>query len=254
MRSPIPWMGGKRRLAKEILPMFPEHTCYVEPFSGGAALLFMRSEPAKVEVLNDIDGELVNFYRVVKHHMLEFCNQFRWAVTSRQVFEWMKVTPPDTLTDIQRAARFYYLQKLAFGAKASGRSFGTSATTRPRLNLVRLEEDMSDTHARLAHVLIERLPWEECIRRYDRPHTLFFLDPPYWRLTGYTGPRLKLADYQAMARVLGEISGRAILTINAHADMRQVFAAHRIREVGTEYTVGGRKGRGPRRELVVRNW
>lgn len=146
MKSPVPWMGGKRRLAKHILPMFPSHTCYVEPFAGGAALLFMRSEPAQVEVLNDVDGELVNFYRVVKHHMLEFCSQFRWAVTSRKVFEWCNATPPEILTDIQRAARFYYLQKLAFGAKSSGRSFGTSATTRPRLNLVRLEEDVSDTH------------------------------------------------------------------------------------------------------------
>lgn len=254
MKSPIPWMGGKRRLAKHILPLFPTHSCYVEPFAGGAALLFMRDEPAKVEVLNDIDGELVNFYRVVKHHMMEFCHQFRWAVTSRQMFEWLKITPPDVLTDIQRAARFYYLQKLAFGAKSTGQSFGTATTARPRLNLVRLEEDMSDTHARLAHVLVERLSWAECVSRYDRPHTLFFMDPPYWKLAGYAAPSLELADYQAMARVLHEIEGKAILTINDHPDMRQVFRDFRIREVDTQYTVGGRQGRGDRHELVVLNW
>lgn len=67
--SPIvPWIGGKRRLAKHIIPMFPDHTCYVEPFAGGAALFFMKAQ-AKVEILNDINGELVNLYRVVQHHL-----------------------------------------------------------------------------------------------------------------------------------------------------------------------------------------
>lgn len=196
MNSPIPWMGGKRRLAKKIIPMFPEHACYVEPFAGGASLLFMRDYPAKVEVLNDLNGDLVNFFRVLKHHLVEFCNQFRWAVTSRQMFEWLNATPPETLTDIQRAARFFYLQKLAFGSRNVGRTFGTTTTTRPKLNLVRLEEDMSATHERLAHVAIEHLPWADCVRRYDRPHTLFYLDPPYWQTAGYDGPSFDLPDPQ----------------------------------------------------------
>lgn len=75
----IPWMGGKRRLAKHLLPMFPEHSCYVELFSGGAALFFMRPTPAKVEVLNDINGQLINLYRVVQHHFDEFVRQFDWS-------------------------------------------------------------------------------------------------------------------------------------------------------------------------------
>lgn len=177
MHSPIPWMGGKRRLASFIVQRIPEHTCYVEPFGGGASILFMR-EASKVEVLNDIDGELVNFYRVLKHHLMEFCNQFRWSVTSRQIFEWLKRTPPETLTDIQRAARFYYLQKTCFGAKPTGRTFGTATTTPPKLNLVRLEEDMSATHARLAHVLIEHVGWRDCVKKYDRPtHSSLWIRP-----------------------------------------------------------------------------
>ena len=96
----IPWMGGKRRLAKDILPLIPAHTCYVEPFVGGAAIYFMK-EPSKVEVLNDINGELVNLYRVLKHHLEEFLKQFKWALHSRQMFEWEKLTDPRILTDIQ---------------------------------------------------------------------------------------------------------------------------------------------------------
>ena len=99
----VPWMGGKRRLAKHLLPMFPEHSCYVEPFAGGAALFFLRPQPAKVEVLNDINGQLVNLYRVVQHHFDEFVRQFEWTLTSREVFARLQSVPPDSMTDIQHA-------------------------------------------------------------------------------------------------------------------------------------------------------
>ena len=92
MATPIvPWVGGKRRLAKRILPVFPAHECYVEPFAGGAALFFLK-EPSDVEVLNDINGELINLYRVVKHHLEEFVRQFKWALISRQLYGWLKKT------------------------------------------------------------------------------------------------------------------------------------------------------------------
>jgi len=129
----IPWIGGKRRLAKRIIPLFPEHTCYVEPFCGAAAIYFMKNQ-TKVEVLNDINGELVNLYRVVKHHMDEFVRQFRWSLTSRQMYKWLQDTPEEILTDIQRAARFFYLQKNAFGGKVSRQTFGTATTSAPRRN------------------------------------------------------------------------------------------------------------------------
>jgi site-specific DNA-adenine methylase len=112
----IPWLGGKRRLADKLLPLFPQHECYVEVFCGGAALYFLK-RPAPVEVLNDINGDLVSLYRVLTHHLEEFVRQFKWAISSRQVFEWQKMTRPETLTDIQRAARFYYMQHHAFGGK-----------------------------------------------------------------------------------------------------------------------------------------
>ncbi len=174
----VPWIGGKRRLAKYILPLFPEHDCYVEPFCGAAALYFMKKQ-THVEVLNDINSELVNMYRVIKHHLDEFTKQFRWALTSREMYRWLQITPVETLTDIQRAARFYYLQKLAFGGKVVNQSFGTATTTAPRLNLLRLEEELSQAHLRLSQTYIEHLAWQDCVRKYDREHTLFYCDPPY---------------------------------------------------------------------------
>jgi hypothetical protein len=101
-------MGGKRRLADRVIPLFPAHECYVEVFADDAALYFMRPQAAPVEVLNDINGDLVTLYRVVQNHLEEFVRQFKWALSSQQVFEWQKMTRPKTLTDIQRAARFFY--------------------------------------------------------------------------------------------------------------------------------------------------
>ncbi len=87
--------------------------------------------------------------------------------------------PEETLTDIQRAARFYYLQKQAFGGKVAEHSFGTSTTSPPRFNLLRIEEELSAAHLRLSRTVIEHMDWQQCIERYDRPHTLFYCDPPY---------------------------------------------------------------------------
>ncbi|MDH4229947.1 MAG: DNA adenine methylase [Nitrospirota bacterium] len=256
MRSPIIWMGSKRRLAPVILPMFPVHSCYVEVFAGSGSLLFAREDPAKTEVLNDIDGELVNFFRTAKHHLVEFCNQFRWAVTSRKVFDWCQDMPPEPLTEIQRAARFYYLQRLAFGGKKNG-PYGYSTTSKPKLNLVALEETMSEVHTRLAGVNIENLDWQDCIARYDRPHTLFYCDPPYWSTTGYGTPFV-LEHYDRMADLARTIKGKMIISVSDHPEMRRAFAGLPMREVPITYTVGGKTANGNHvkraTELIILNW
>jgi len=254
MQSPIPWMGSKRRLADQILRRFPDHHCYVELFAGSGALLFAREEPANVEVLNDVDGEIVNFFRVLKHHLVEVCRELRFSVPSRRIFEWLKATPPETLTDIQRAARFYYLQRTCFGGRSVNRSFGYSTTNAPKLNLVRLEEDFSEIHGRLHRVLVEELPWQSCLRRYDRPTTLFFADPPYFGLTGYGQP-WTLEHYAELATALGAIAGKALITINDCPEMRGVFEGFAFDRLQIRYMVGRAvETRRPRGELLYRSW
>lgn len=249
----IPWIGGKRRLAKHILPLFTEHQCYVEPFAGAAALYFMKP-PAKAEVLNDINGDLVNLYRVIKHHLDEFVKQFRWALVSRQMFEWTAAAAPETLTDIQRAARFYYLQKLAFGGKIEGQTFGTATTSGVRLNLLRIEEELSAAHLRLARTTIEHLGWDRWIERYDRPHTLFYCDPPYWGTEGY-GVEFGLEQYARLADLARSIRGRMVVSVNDIPEMRTAFAGLPMERVTTSYTVSrGQSGRKPVGELVICNW
>lgn len=249
----VRWIGGKRRLAPHILPLFPDHGCYVEPFCGAAALFFLKA-PAKVEVLNDVNGDLVRLYRVVQHHLDEFIRHFRWALASRELFGWLKATPPATLTDIQRAARFFYLQRLAFGGKVDGQTFGTATTSRPSLNLLRIEEELSAVHLRLHQVTIEHMDWAACLERYDRPHTMAYLDPPYWGTAGY-GVEFGLDQYTRMAELLRTMKGKAIVSVNDIPEMRQAFAGLTMKRLAITYTVGAAgRGRKPTGELLIRNF
>ncbi|HAT2167685.1 TPA: DNA adenine methylase [Citrobacter freundii] len=248
----VPWIGGKRRLAKHILPLFPEHTCYVEPFCGAAALYFLKT-PSKIEVINDINGELVNLYRVVKYHLEEFIRQFKWALVSRQIYKWLRDTPEETLTDIQRAARFYYLQKQAFGGKVADHTFGTSTTSAPRFNLLRIEEELSMAHLRLSRTLVEHLDWYQCIERYDRPHTLFYCDPPYWGTEGY-GVDFGLENYDLMAELARRIKGKMIISVNDIPEMRQVFNDLNIQTVDISYSLKVTGKATQRKELVICNF
>ena len=249
----IPWIGGKRRLAELLLSRFPPHSCYVEVFAGGAAVFFAR-HPADVEVLNDVNGDLVNLYRVVTHHLEEFVRQFKWALTSRQVFKWLQDTRPETLTDIQRAARFFFLQKMAFGGKVDGQTFGTSTTSVPKFNPLRLEEDLSAAHLRLSRTYIESLDWAACIQKYDREHSLIYCDPPYWGTEGY-GVEFGLHQYQRMADLARTVKGRMIISVNDIPEMRQAFAGLTIKRVDINYTVGGGgRSKAKAGELIIRNW
>lgn len=251
-RPVIPWIGGKRRLAKHILPLISQHDCYIEPFCGAAAIYFMKP-PAKVEVVNDLNGELINLYRIIKHHLEPLINEFKWTLISREQFNWLKITPESTLTDIQRAARFYYLQKMTFGGKVNSRSFGTSAVTPPRLNLLRLEEDLSAAHLRLSRTYIEHLHWQECIERYDRDHSVTFCDPPYWGTEGY-GIDFGFDEYRTLADVARRAKGRVLITVNDIPEMREVFAGLTMQTMDINYTVGGGGTTTPSRELLIRNW
>jgi len=248
----VPWIGGKRKLADHILPLFQQHQCYVEPFCGAAALFFLK-QPSPVEVLNDINGDLVNLYRVVKYHLEELYKQFKWALTSRQNWEWLRSTPPETLTDVQRAARFLYLQKLAFGGRVDGQSFGTATTSRPRFNIFTLEQDLADAHFRLANTTIEHLPWQDVVQRYDRPHTLFYCDPPYWETEGY-GVGFPWAEYEQLHDLAVNIKGQMIISINDHPEIRELFSDLPVVEVDYKYTVGGGDKQSHCTELIYGTW
>lgn len=183
INSPIKWVGGKSRLRKKVISLLPPHTCYVEPFAGAAWVLFGKP-PSDVEVLNDIDQDLTNFFRVVKEKPEEFIASFEWELVSRAEFERLAGLDTSQLTDVQRAHRFYYLIMASWGGEYNYPRFQTSISDGGHGNrlfgaLETLRKRIMPVYNRLHNVIIENLDWQECIDRYDRPGALMYVDPPY---------------------------------------------------------------------------
>lgn len=236
-KSPLAWLGGKSRLADQIIERMPAHQTYCEVFAGAAWVLFKKPE-SKVEIINDINSELVNLYRCVQHHLGELVLQFRWMLVARDEFDRFLSTPAETLTDIQRAARFFYLAKASFGAKVVRPAFGIAATAQPRLNLLRIEEDLSEAHLRLARVFIENRPYDQVIERFDKPGTLFYVDPPYWGCESDYGEGLfSRDDFARLAAILGRLRGKFILSLNDTPGVRETFGGFHIEAVKTRYSI-----------------
>lgn len=249
-----PWLGGKRNLARRITSLIESlpHSTYAEPFVGMGGIFLRRAMRPKAEAINDISREIATLFRILQRHYPQFLDVLRFQLTTRVEFNRLVDTNPETLTDLERAARFLYLQRTAFGGKVSGRNFGVAKDRPARFNLTTLEPMLEDLHSRLAGVVIECLPWAEFIRRYDGLGTLFYLDPPYWGSeTDYGKAVFERADFERLATALSGLQGRFILSINDVPEIRKTFAGFRIDEVETTYTIGSGGALGGRRELLI---
>lgn len=258
MKSPLNYFGGKSKLAPKIVSMIPrDHICYVEPFCG-AAWVFFNKEPSKTEIINDRDNELVTFWRVIQNHLPAFLDYFKHAIMSRQLWEWEKMKNPATLTDIQRAVRYYYLQRLGFAGKTKGRTFGSGTVKPPNINLSTIEETLMEIHWRLQRVTIEHLDAITCIGRYDRPHTFFYIDPPYFFNQKSYAVTFDQADFRTLERVLRGLTGRFILSLNDCKEVRDLFKGFNMERVKLTYSSGNSRVRSdtrskPRAELLIHN-
>ncbi len=144
-----------------------EHQAYAEPFIGMGGVFLRRSIKPNAEVINDYNRALITFFRVVQRHCDAFYQQLNLQLASRSEFERMQKVHPDTLTDIERATRFYYLQKNAYGGKVDKQTFGVSADRPSRFNVPLMDQQLKDLSLRLSGVVIECLDWKEFIQRYD---------------------------------------------------------------------------------------
>ena len=257
-RPVAPWMGGKRNLAKRICAILDadrDHTTYAEPFVGMGGIFLRRSSRPRSEVINDFGRDVANLFRILQRHYPQFLDVLRFQLTTRAEFYRLVETNPDTLTDLERAARFLYLQRTAFGGKVSGRNFGVAPDRPGRFNLTTLEPMLEDLHSRLAGVVIECLDFVDFIRRYDRQSTLFYLDPPYWGCEGDYGKLLFSRErFEDLATVLGGLQGRFILSLNDVPQVRQIFADFQFCRVTTTYTISGRGAQPERAEVLISNW
>jgi DNA adenine methylase len=246
------YIGGKRALSSRIVPMIGAipHECYVEPFVGMGGIFFRRTARPKAEVINDISTDVTNLFRLLQRHYQQLLDVLKWQVASRADFERLVKVDPDTLTDLERAARFLFIQRLAFGGKVMGRHFGVDTNSGARFDLTKLVPMLEDVHERLAGVVIERLPYEKLIQRYDRPHTLFYLDPPYWGCTDDYGRNVfSEGDFALLSGLLKGIKGRFILSINDVPEVRDLFDWASIEPVELNYRLSGKVTAA--RELVI---
>ena len=242
VRPLAPYIGGKRALAKRLVALINsiEQRTYAEVFVGMGGVFLRRDQKPRAEIINDWSEDVATFFRVIQHHYLAFLDMLRWQITSRAGFEKLLAQEPRSLTDMQRAARFLYLQRLTFGGKVRGKTFGVNADGPARFDVTKLAPMIEAVHERLAGVVIERLPWSDFITRYDRPGTLFYLDPPYFGCEGDYGRDLfDRSQFELMAEQLHGIRGRFVLSLNDHPEVRRIFAGFDFREERLSYTVGG---------------
>lgn len=236
------YIGGKKNLARRLVARIEQipHGLYAEAFVGMGGVFLRRRRAPGAEVINDRSGDVATFFRVLQRHYVAFMDMLKWQLTMRREFERLAATDPSTLTDLERAARFLYLQRTSFGGKVDGRSFGVDTTNAGRFDVTKLGPTLEAVHERLAGVVIESLDFEAFIARYDRPHTLFFLDPPYWGSEGDYGRDLfGRADYGRLAEALRRLRGRFLLTINDRPETRALFDGFAIEAVETTYMLAG---------------
>lgn len=221
MRSPIWWFGGKGRMVKKLLPLFPPHHTYVEAFGGGASLLFAK-RPSPVEVYNDLDGGLVNFFRVLRDPR-RFKQLYRLVQSTpyaREEYDFCRETWQDCADDVERAWRWFVVARMSFSGRF-GSGYGSVVTTSDRgmagtcSNWLSIIDQLPQIHARLMRVQIENSDWRVILDRYDTLDTLFYLDPPYLpdtRSSGKYKHELTLEDHADLVGVLLDIKGKAILS------------------------------------------
>lgn len=249
-----PWLGGKKHLHPVIIERIEliPHKTYVEPFVGMGGVFLRRRFRPRLEVANDLNGEIVNLFRILQRHHQQLMDVMRFQVASRRDFERLRETDPKSLTDLERAARFLYLQRLAFGGQVRG-VFGVAHDQAPRFSLSRLEPILEAAHERLESVVFECLDWAELIARYDGPETLFYLDPPYFGGEGDYGKGLfDRNHYSRMAEILAGIKGAFILSMNDRPEVREIFGAFLWEPVKLTYSISSSGGT-EAAELIIMN-
>lgn len=247
MDSFISWIGGKKALRKKISAQFPpSYDRYIEVFGGAGWMLFAEERKVDLEVYNDIDGDLVNLFKCVKHHPDALQKELEWIHTSRELFFDAR-QDIHGLTDIQRAARFYILIKCSFGTDLH--SFG--ARKRDMEKAVRYLEDVSH---RLRDVVVEHMDFERLLKVYDRPDALFYLDPPYFGVEEYYKAGFGTEEHERLHDALHRIKGKFILSYNDCDEARELYKDFNIIETDRHDNLAAGVSRRRYRELIIKNY
>lgn len=220
-RSPIVWFGGKGRMTTKLLPLLPPHHIYVEPFGGGASLLFAK-DPSPVEVYNDLDSGVVSFFRVMRDPDKASKLLMLASLTPHSREEWKQFRDSWGIQadEIEKAYRWYFVARQSFAGRF-GSSWGMAVTHSSRgmagknSSWISSHENLGRVCSRLMRVQIEHVDFRDIVERYDTPQTLFYLDPPYvpdTRSSGEYAHELTADDHRELVGRLLKLQGKALLS------------------------------------------
>ena len=255
----MPYLGGKQALVPKLLPLIPEHVCYVEVF-GGAAALLLNKPASLIEVYNDLDSQLVNLFEVIRNDVEAFLRRADFLLYSRELYQrWQNdieegLQPEDP---VERAVRFWYVIRSAFGAHPSkGWAFQRE---RPRNSARVIQNALANLqaiHERLKDVEIDHLDFRRCIKNRDAPSTCLYLDPPYLETEQYRAGSFTLEDHRDLAELLGGCRSKWLMTVGDHREIRALYSKFPqsivTSQVAVKKVVGGKRDR--LRHLVIRNY
>ena len=217
IRAPFAWFGGKGspRIKKALLAALPPHRFYIEPFGGGASILLAKP-PAEVEVYNDVNRGVVNFFRVIasRDYFGPFMARVRELPYSRELYEEFLRTWPAIHDPVEQAVRWYVVIQQSFGG-LFGNSWGTGVTTTPTGRWCSSFENLPLVHDRMQRVQIECCDWRDCLERFDGPDWLAYCDPPYVagaRKAGGYEHELRDSDHEALIETLLRYRGAVVLS------------------------------------------
>ena len=223
MKTPITYYGGKQTLLKHILPLIPEHILFTEPFCGGCAVFFAK-EPSQCEVINDMNRELINFYRISKTKYSELNAMIEGTLHSRDTHSHARhiMTYPDFFSDVERAWAVWVCSKMGFASMLDG-TFGYDRTGTTALKILNSKANFTEELCdRLKRVTIENEDGLRVITRYDSEDAFHFVDPPYVGSDcGHYAGSFNEEDFQKLLKILSEVKGKFMLTMFPHDSIKQ---------------------------------
>lgn len=259
------WYGGKFSHLDWLLPLLPKCHHYCEPYAGSGAVLLNR-QPSPVETYNDIDGEVVNFFRMLRDHHEELIRAIGLTPFSREEYYRAIYSGANGIGGIERARLFYIRARQTRTGLAQTASLGRWAncknTSRAGMSGVISRwlggvEALDEIAHRLLRVQIENRPASDIIPLYDSPGTLFYCDPPYLHATrgdskAY-GFEMDETQHHALAEILNKIKGKAAVSGYDHPLMDKFFPPKKwVKTFAQDKTIHSTKG--SRREVLWTNY
>lgn len=252
LKSPVSRIGGKARLAPWLREFIPDHVVYCEPFCGGASLLFAK-DPSRVEILNDRDNYLIEFFSAIrKPNILREIQEYLdgmpisrtcWQHLNRK---WHRRKPGELIPAL---SEWFYLNRLAFAADQKYGGFAAPSLTgrNPGVTFRNVVKNLSEMAKRLENVLFECLSFWECIKKYDSPRTFFYVDPPYLSCERFYPDMFGMSDHVRLAELLHQIKGKVMISHTDHPFHSEYYAGwtryQRQSFKGSHKSAGGTKPR-----------